>query len=250
MDDNFSVDSRFLFSNHLSCLGDFLERFTETSAFGVNIVELGTQKTLLCNAVCSKKWGLEPQEQYKKTVKESFERVQNFKNKANVLKSIEEKEEEALQLGQSNHTYAVLRHDGIVGIQNSIIVPVFSTRHQPVAIVYIARDLTRSTNLLHLFEYYEKYYPKKSEAVQYSSQYLQLDKYFQFPLTYSELSLLLAMTEDIRHKKIAHIRKISVKTVESQISALKDKLKTGIDIHLVMANLRSRQQWISEIELY
>lgn len=252
MDNEYS-DSQLLFPNPLSCLGDFLERFTENSLFSAVTKDTSTSdkddgKCLLANNIASQKWGLTPQEMEKKTSRELYEKVPNFSNYEQILTLVLKTEREALQNGQSNLFCTILRYDGIVSVQNTIYVPVFNTRQKAAAMFLVTYDLTRYTHLPDLFKLYQQFFPKKSEAAQQLSKYLRLDTYFQPALSYSELSILLAMTLDPRHKQVASSLKISPNTVNSQFSSLKGKLKTNFELPTLLTNLRFRQQWTLETD--
>ena len=251
MIENEYSDGRLLFPNPLSCLGNFLERFTENSLFSAVTKDISTSskedgRCLLANSIASQKWGLTPQEMEKKTSKELFERVPNFFNYEQILNLVLKTEREALQNGQSNLSCTVLRYDGVVSVQNTIYVPVFNTRHKAAAMFLVTYDLTRYAHLPDLFKLYRKFFPKKSEAAQRLSKYLRLDTYFHPALSYSELSVLLAMTLDPRHKQVASSLKVSPKTVNSQLSSLKSKLKANFELPTLLTNLRFRQQWTLE----
>jgi hypothetical protein len=96
------LDIRSLLPNPLTYLGEFLTNLTENSHFSALVKDVKTTKALMSNTIASNKWGLTPQEMQGKTTRELYERVDNFKNREDVLKKLQLSEKEALHSGQSS----------------------------------------------------------------------------------------------------------------------------------------------------
>lgn len=244
----FSIQS--LFSKKLTYIVDFFEKFTENSLFTVSMKDIKTRKICLSNKKCAEVWGLGEVGLVGMSSRDCLEQVTGFVDRENVLKRFEAEEATAISNNcTQTKTIAILDYDGFVRIRQHLTIPVCGIRNQLVAITAICTDLTSHTNFLHLFKLYQKYYVK-SKAIAQLSKYLKLDNYFQFKLTAMELSTLLAMVEDPRHKQVAHLltdfrqRPITSTTISNYVDSMKDKLKINIDIHMVLSNLRSHYQWM------
>lgn len=248
MNDKF-LDGQFLLPSPLSCVGEFLTNFSENSQYSALVKEIKTDKVLMTNPIASNKWGLTPQAMQGKTTRELYDRVPNFKNKEKVLSQIIQCEKVALDKGQSSQTHTIMRYNGVVSIQNSTYVPVFNTKSRPVAIFISTYDVTRFCDLSYLLQVYMRYYSKKkSNVVFYISRYLQLDAYFTTTLRFGELTVLLSMTRDARHKVIARLQGMSPRTIATYLASLKEKLKPQFDLYTVLNYLKDFQTWIPDIE--
>lgn len=237
-------ESELLFPTALSCLGDFLINFCENSQFSTLIKDAVTEQHMLANQVCADKWSMSPQAMMGTTIEEIYDRVTTFYNKSQLIEKVKVAEQEALKNNrQTNLTYVLMKYNGLVNSQCTSYIPVFGLSKQPITLCCITQDLTRYTNLLRLFEVYRSYYPKKSEALQYFSQYLEVDHYFAEKVNSGELSVLCALTIDIRAKSVAKLLSVSCKTVACYMASLRDKLKSNIDLDMLLNNLRARQQW-------
>ena len=244
----FNIQS--LFSKKLTCIVDFFEKFTENSLFTVSIKDIKTRKICLHNKKCAEVWGLGEVGLIGMSSRDCLEQVTGFIDRENALKHFEAEEAKAIS-SNSTHTktIAILDYDGFVRIRQHLTIPVCGTRNQIVAITAICTDLTAHTNFLHLFKLYLKYYVKP-RAIAQLSKYLRLDNYFRFKLTAMELSTLLAMVEDPRHKQVAYLltdfrqRPITSTTISNYVDSIKGKLKINIDIYMVLSNLRGRYQWM------
>jgi hypothetical protein len=113
-------------------------------------------------------------------------------------------------------------------------------------------EITQYTNLLHLFQCYKKYYDQGevqfTTALNKFSHYLNLKEYFSEMLNHTEMMVLLAMVSDARHKQAAELitvfqdKPCPVRTVSTYVSLIKNKLKTNIDIHMILRDLRNLYQ--------
>ena len=248
--DSFNGNNQFIFHNSLNCLGDFLEKFSESNYFSVLLKDAETEKHILANQVCADKWALTPQAMVGTTIHEIYDRVQSFKNKDSVIERVKQAEHTALQAHyQTNETYTILLYDGTVSVQQSAYIPVFGMDKHPIAIFILTYDLTRYTRLLYLLKIYDSYYSSKSKAIQKLLDYLKITTYFCDRPSIGEVKVLLAMSEEPRATRLAEIIQLSPKTIAGYIASLRDKLKPNIDLYSVLSHLRAGQQWFPKHEV-
>lgn len=134
-----------------------------------------------------------------------------------------------------------------VRIQKAIFTPVFGGCKQPIAVVGIAWDFTSFTDLLYLFKVYKNYYSKKA-ATQYLSKYLKLEPYFHESLNCCELSTLLALVQTSSRKEISRVLDLLPITINNYLNILRSKLKTNIDLDIVVSVLKGFQRWTPTLE--
>lgn len=244
---NIFSESQLLFPTPFSYLGDFLVKFAESSLFSFGVKDAQTRKILMVNQVWSNKWGLEPHEVKDMTDRDCMTRSKGFINLEEQLKLITESDNEVIQNNcQSTITQTFLIHDGSVRLQQSTKTPIWgNTSRESIGVAVMTYDLTRYANLLYLFDCYKRYY-SKSQAVEQCSKYLGLNPYFHESLTCMELSTLLAITHATSRKQAALLLKISAITFNNYFASIKDKLKSNIDLSMIIKSLRDNQQWISE----
>ncbi len=233
------VNNTFLFPTHLTCLGNFLLKFNESSLFSVCVKDIHTKRVCMHNQVCAKFWNLEDGMEGM-NAREILTRVPNFKNVEQELENIEKNEYNAVR-SERQHVFkqTLISYTGFVQIRQSIILPLYNMNNRPVATAGIALDLTKSVDLLHLLGVYKLYYTVKTQAAQKFSLYFQLERFFQKTLSYEELRILLAMMRDTRHKQVARLLSISPKTVSSYLTSIKNKLKSQFDVYTVLNFFKS-----------
>lgn len=258
--ENQFLDSRFLFPNPLTCLGDFLLKFSEKLPFPLVVKEKDTRKILSYNKASAKIFGLEKEGLEGLTSRDILSKVPRFGDLLDEeVKRIEASEQAAIEdTYQNTYLQTILIPNGSVLIRKMIITPMFGIRGQPIAIAIFCHDLTPHVNLLYLFElYFKKFYKdKKSQAVEQFSKYLKLESYFDSLLTCMETLTLLAMEKDARHKQVAYLlthfrsKSISLITIANYINAIKSKLKPNIELPMVLSYLRGRGEWNLEHATY
>lgn len=124
------------------------------------------------------------------------------------------------------HQKTFLDKSGMVHIQKMIKTPVLNNVNKVTAILTLSFDLTSTVGPLKLLEYYKANYRKKNEALSYFSKHLDIEKFFNEPLTEKELQCLLYMKQNALYKSIASELNLSVKTIETHISNMIGKSKT------------------------
>lgn len=254
------LDSRFLFPNPLLPLGDFLMKFSEQSLFPVAVRSLenngnvNNMKIIMQSSACGEVRGFNPNTMAGMTMPEILDTLSiEPKEKEAELKAIDENDQVAIQNNcQNAHNQVTLDAKGFIRIFQRIVTPLAGYNGKIVALSTTSLELTQYTNLLYLLELYKRYYPvhegKESQAIEKFSAYLKLNTYFTSELTLSELTALLAMATDARHKQAAILiasflkKPCTPKTISTYASLLKDKLKDGIDLHAVFRSLRDYYQ--------
>ena len=250
-----AVDSRFLFPNPLTCLGEFLIKFSERSLFPVAVRNVDREninnvKIILNNKASADFWELTPHGMAEMPIVELYERLP-ARDRTVHLNQVKETDQEALENQyQITRTQTTSDASGFVRIFQRISTPLFGSGSKPIAVSTFSLELTQHTSLLYLLELYKKYYNKKP-AAEKIQQYLALDQYFVEALTCSELSTLLALEQVGRVKKVSELMECKPCTVNSHIEEIKNKLKANIDLFMVVNTLRNSRRWQPEdTELY
>ncbi len=250
------LNHQLLLPNHLSSMGEFLTKFTDCSLFTFSVKDIKTRKIVMHNTACAEVWGLGDAGLQGMSSADCLDQVDGFNNKDSVLKAFEEEEGKAIQANQpQSKLIAILDYEGFIRIRQHLTIPVSNTDCNTVAIAAICHNLTAYTHLLDLLKLYQGYY-SKSGTVEQLSKYLKLDHYFHTKLTFSELSTLLAMAQDPRHKEAAQLlthfrnKPISSTTVSGYVDSMKDKLQSHTDIYTLLSHLRAQHQWTPEPVTY
>ncbi len=235
------LHKQYNFDRPLTCLGDFLLKFSESTTFSVWVKDIVTYKHIMNNQICSNKWGLNQSGLTGMTTREVLERVKDFSTLEEELKTIEANERTALENNKQNvFLQTLLTHGKKISLQKTLITPMLGTNNQAVAIVGMAYEFTKHANLMYLLDLYQRYYLSKKQVVTHFSHYLALDRYFLKALSFAELKTLCAMTQDIKYKSVAQLQNISIKTLSSYLESLKDKLKTNVELFAVVNLLKNR----------
>lgn len=254
------LDSRFLFPNPLLPLGDFLRKFSEQSLFPVAIRSLDKgqhtedMKVIMHNKPSGELRGFKEGGMVGMTFIEILDSLNmSAQDKEAEIEAVEKNDQEAIANNtQSTHTQITLDAQGFIRIFQRIVTPLSGYKNKPIAISTTSLELTQYTNLLHLFQYYKKYYShddsKLPKSLEKFSHYLKLDDYFKDPLNSGEMTALLAMVSDSRHKQAAEFitafsqKPCAARTVSTYVSLIRGKLKSNIDIHMVLRSLRDHHQ--------
>lgn len=238
------LDNSLPLLEQVVCAENLLTKLAECSFFTLSIKDIKTRKIFLHNRECAEVWGLGETGLNGMTSRDCLEQVPGITNIEGILKSFEQEEIKALDNDATcTNKITILDYEGFVRIRQHFTLPVCGVRSQTVAIGAVCVDLTRNTKLLHLINHYLQYYTKP-KAIEKISKYLKLDRYFQFPLTFGELSTLLASLPDPRHKQVAIVLSkfrssaISPLTISGYVNTMKDKLRTNLDLHMVLASIR------------
>ena len=94
--------------------------------------------------------------------------------------------------------------------------------------------------LLGLYEKYKNIHVSKAEALRYFTQYLEIDKFLYELPTDKEFLCLLYAIRNQSHKSIAENLGVSVRTVETHLSGMTDKLK-NLSIQDAITFLRDKR---------
>lgn len=118
-------------------------------------------------------------------------------------------------------------------------IPIFHKRNKNKVniILTMTNEHTDKISQTELFEKYKKLHPNKSHAITYFMRYLDIEKFFHERLTEKELQCLLCAKYNQAHKYIAAKLNINIRTVESHMANITDKLK-NITLHNLIALLR------------
>lgn len=246
--------------NHpLTCLGDFLLKFSEKSDFPVSVrsIEKGhatrDMKILLHNKASVQARGFKEGGKVGMTIPEVLDHIGlNECAKAEELERTEKNDQEAIINNcQSTQTQITLGAEGFIRVFQRIVTPLGGNK--PVAISTVSLELTQFLNLFFLLQLYKKYYKNEDnirspKALKKFLQYLKFDKLFIEELSEMELITLLAMVRDPRHKQAAKLvttfkqKPYSSRTVSTYVDLIKDKLKPHIDLSRVLSSLRDYHQ--------
>lgn len=125
--------------------------------------------------------------------------------------------------------------------QNLYKIPLFHNKYsKKMSTVFtMTLEFTDKLCLLYLFEQYKIMHNNKYEALQYFMRYLDIEKFFYEPLTEKELMCLLYAKKNQSHKSVASNLDISIKTVETHMGNITNKLRKTT-IQEVISFLRSR----------
>lgn len=257
---NEQLDSRFLFPNPLLPLGEFLMKFSEQSLFPVSVrsLEQGHRlqdmKIIMHNDASAEVRGFKNNSMVDMTIPEILDTL-NLEPylKEEEMKAIEENDRTAIENNlQNTHIQVTLDKIGFVRIFQRIVTPLSGYNRKPIAISTTSLELTQYVNLLHLLHLYKSHYSrvdlKYSDALTKFSNYLKLEHYFVELLSFGEITTLLAMVSDARHKQTADListfnqKSCTPKTVATYVSTIREKLKPSFSIHEVLKNLRNHHQ--------
>jgi hypothetical protein len=257
---NEHLDSRFLFPTPLLPLGDFLMKFSEQSLFAVAVrsIENGRRirdmKIIMHNKPSGDIRGFKEGAQVGMTFPEVLAGVpMDEKMKEAEMQKVEENDQNATQNNtQSTHNQVTLDYHGFVRVFQRIVTPLAGYHGKMIALSTISLELTQYINLLHLFTLYQLYYQhhenKELQSIAKFSEYLKLDHYFTSALKLGEITTLLAMATDNRHKKAALLittflkKPCTAKTIATYTSLIREKLKPGVDMYMVLRSLRDAYQ--------
>lgn len=99
-------------------------------------------------------------------------------------------------------------------------------------------EYTDTVPLLDLYYKYRQFHKSKAEAVRYFTEYLGVKEFFYEQLTEKETICLLSAKQDQSYKYIAQQLGVSLKTVETHLSNIANKLK-NYSVREVFSFLRS-----------
>ncbi len=241
------LGSALFLQKKLVSMGEFLTKFTESSLFTFSVKDLDTQKIIMNNKECAKIWGLENQGLAGMTSGDCLDQVPYLTNKEEILKDFKHEEMKAIHSDKTQiKIITVLDHKGLICVRQHMTIPICSLIGKKIAIAAICQHLTAQTNLLSLLQLYRQHYTK-IKTVQKIWQHLRLEYYFQKPLTFAELSTLLAMTQAPKHKEAARLlydfrtKPISSTTISKYVETIKNKLKPHIDLYTLLGDLCIQQ---------
>ena len=242
---------QYTLPKQLTSLGEFLATFSENSTFPVAIKEihslddLSKGKILMHNRASAELRGFQDTGMVGMTIPDILEaRVPSEEARNKELKEIEENDREVIEkMVQHTHNQITLDSRGFVRIYQRIVTPVFGPSKSATALCTISMEITPYTNLLYLMTLYRTYYEKKNVAIETMFQHLQLNQYFISPLNCRELATLLAMAQAEKHRQVATLLQLSIKTVYGYVDALRYKLKSGMTLEMVLNALRIGRQW-------
>jgi hypothetical protein len=242
---------QYILPKKLTSLGEFLTTFSENSSFPVALKEIHTPhdlskgKILMHNGASADLRGFEKAGMVGMTIHDILEaRVLSHEAREKELKAIEENDREVVEtMEQKTHNQITLDSQGFVRIYQRVVTPVFGSSKSATALCTVSMEITPYTNLLYLMTLYRSYYAKKNMAIEALFRHLKLDQYFMSPLNCRELSTLLAMAQGEKHRQVAALLQLSIKTVDGYVDALRYKLKTGMMLEIVLNALRVGRQW-------
>jgi predicted DNA-binding transcriptional regulator len=129
-----------------------------------------------------------------------------------------------------------LTYEGIIRIRNILKQPVIGRNGNTIAIFAYDDDLTSRCELFDLFSLYEQHYLPK-QAIQHFLEYLKIKSAFREMPTHTEVHVLIAMSSDVRHKRVAKLLKIKPRTVDCHVFSLRGKLKEDISLHGIIGQI-------------
>lgn len=123
--------------------------------------------------------------------------------------------------------------------QNMQKIPIFynNTHGKMKFILTLTVEYTDEIDQWNLYKKYTEMNANKTEAMLHFMQYLGIDQFFYKPLTEKELLCLLTAKLNPAYKSIARSLNISVKTVETHLGNIANKLK-NTTLQNVISNLR------------
>lgn len=127
---------------------------------------------------------------------------------------------------------------GFIRVGNLIKLPILGHDNKTIAIFAYCQDQTLQLNLFDLFSLYRKAHSPK-ESITKLLDYFNARKYFQEMLTRTEVLIIIAMSLDHRHKAVSQLLKKTLRTVSSHSFSINQKLKSGFNIHDVVAKIRN-----------
>ncbi len=258
-----SWDSRFLFPNPLLALGEFLVKFSENATFPVSVrsldqdAHLNHMPIIMHNKASAEVRGFKEAGKVGMTIPDVLDTLLIEPTmKAAELKQMAQTDSEVLAHNhQQSNIQTTLDKQGHVRIYQRIVTPVSGYKSQAVAIASFSLEVTHNMNLLQLLGLYKQYYNqnrfKLFEGIKKYFYYLNLEHYFSHLLNDKEMSALLAMVSDSRHKEAAALitqfnrQMCTPRNMASYVSLLKEKLKEGSDLYAVLHHLREQYQLTS-----
>lgn len=127
--------------------------------------------------------------------------------------------------------------DGVVRIQDMTKIPLYDKKRKVVAIFTFSHDKTKDVHLLSLLKIYGKVYASKVEISKYFCKYLNIDFLFTVLPTVAEITFLLYAKDYRLTSEVAQMMNRSVKTCETHVSHINNKLSEG-DVREVINYLR------------
>lgn len=115
---------------------------------------------------------------------------------------------------------------GLAHIQDMIKVPIANASNQVTAIFTMIFEETGKIDNFSLFNIYKKIYDKKREACFYFMNHLKINIFFRDSLSNKEMMCLLCMIENNTYKYIAKKMNLSIKTIESHVNHIANKVKS------------------------
>jgi DNA-binding CsgD family transcriptional regulator len=129
--------------------------------------------------------------------------------------------------------------NNFVRYQDLYKIPIYHKRQTTKAnlIFTITIEYTDKIPQRELYEKYKELNTSKADAIMNFMRYLDIEKFFYEPLTDKELLCLLSAKYNQAHKCIARDLNINIKTVETHLGNIADKLK-NTTLQSVIAALR------------
>lgn len=132
----------------------------------------------------------------------------------------------------------MLNFCGQVYVHDLIKLPLLNKNNEIKSILTISNDRTDKIDKFTLLDIYINMHKGKSAAVKYFMNYLGISKFFSKGLTLQELNCLLHMQTNSSYKYLAKKLNISIKTVETHLSHINDKLIESGQLQIVTAHIR------------
>lgn len=158
-------------------------------------------------------------------------------------KSIAELDKKVIKTGKSvkKNEDIILNSKKQIYVHNIFKFPLNCKNKTVSAIITILDDITSKLNLFHLFDLYIEKLPSQNIGIDCFMKYLGLDTFFQDNLTFKEINCLLHMVTNPAYKSVAKKMNISIKTVETHVSHIIDKIKNS-QLSTIISHLRLRNQ--------
>lgn len=106
-------------------------------------------------------------------------------------------------------------------------IPIFSEDNSVAAILTTGTNVIENFTKLELLNRYKNFYKTKREACAGFMTHFKLSDFFITALTEKELITLCLMVEDCTYKYLASKMNVSLKTIETHVSNMKNKLYVG-----------------------
>lgn len=133
-----------------------------------------------------------------------------------------------------------LDRNGMIHVRDVYKSPLFNENNSCKinAILTLTFDYTENVELTSLYWKYKELYKNKDIAIRYFMKYLKIADFFYEALTEKEILCLLRARLNQTHKNIALNLGVSIKTVETHLTNIVNKLKR-VSIQDVMVFLRN-----------